>query len=382
MSDDLFFPSRPYEVIDGGEGNDTISLAHLSGPATVFLPAAATGRSLGYGGGATLVSIENAIGTSADDRLTGGGADNALYGGDGNDGLAGGRGNDALYGEGGDDLLNGGTGNDLLDGGAGFDIVNYRSAVAGVTVFLTTAQAQDTGGGGIDRLVGVEGVAGTGFADRLTGNSAANILWGLGGDDTLVGRDGDDVLLGGEGNDIINGGAGVDTVRFSYAQNNVTVDLRTSAVQNTGEGWDRLIGIENAAGSNYRDTLIGTDGDNVLDGGVANDTLLGGGGNDRLNGGRHDDLLTGGAGADDFVFADPLGAGVDTITDFTPGEDRLLLDDAVFAGLTAETIGERIVYEDGSLSFLRTLRDGTTKEMLFAHIGEGLTLTDSDFVVI
>ena len=67
------------------------------------------------------------------------------------------------------------------------------------------------------------------------------------------------------------------------------------------------------------------------------DILNGGAGNDVLYGGTGNDTLTGGAGADKFVFASALNSltNVDTITDFVSGTDKLVLDDSVFAGLTA-----------------------------------------------
>jgi Ca2+-binding RTX toxin-like protein len=59
------------------------------------------------------------------------------------------------------------------------------------------------------------------------------------------------------------------------------------------------------------------------DGGAGNDTLVGAGANDALRGGAGADDLTGGGGTDIFVYA--RGEGGDTIRDFTPGQDRLLL---------------------------------------------------------
>ncbi len=73
-------------------------------------------------------------------------------------------------------------------------------------------------------------------------------------------------------------------------------------------------------------------------------TLTGGIGMDLLNGGSGNDKLTGGAGADQFVFNSALGKGTtkanqnkkvnfDTITDFKRGEDKILLDNAIFKKL-------------------------------------------------
>ncbi|MEF9604583.1 M10 family metallopeptidase C-terminal domain-containing protein [Paracoccus sp. PXZ] len=53
---------------------------------------------------------------------------------------------------------------------------------------------------------------GSGFADRLWGNLAANLLNGGAGNDQLDGRGGNDRLLGGAGADSLLGGAGNDVL--------------------------------------------------------------------------------------------------------------------------------------------------------------------------
>ncbi|WP_263627041.1 VCBS domain-containing protein [Stappia stellulata] len=69
------------------------------------------------------------------------------------------------------------------------------------------------------------------------------------------------------------------------------------------------------------DTLRGLGGNDRLLGLEGDDTLEGGDGEDVLAGGPGFDALTGGAQADTFAMSDF--DGVDTITDFMPGEDRL-----------------------------------------------------------
>ncbi|NJK28401.1 MAG: hypothetical protein HC925_07945, partial [Coleofasciculaceae cyanobacterium SM2_3_26] len=66
-------------------------------------------------------------------------------------------------------------------------------------------------------------------------------------------------------------------------------------------------------------TLTGTAGADHLVGGAAADTITGGAGNDNL---------TGGAGNDIFQYA-ATGEGIDTITDFTLGSDRISFNDDV-----------------------------------------------------
>lgn len=71
------------------------------------------------------------------------------------------------------------------------------------------------------------------------------------------------------------------------------------------------------------DVLAGLQGNDVLNGGAGNDNLSGNRGNDFLRGGAGNDTLTGGAGRDTFVLG--VGLGVDTIVDFTKGQDSIQL---------------------------------------------------------
>ena len=73
--------------------------------------------------------------------------------------------------------------------------------------------------GGLDEVLGIEGVLGTAFEDILVGDDLStylaggdggDILSGEGGSDTLLGEAGDDYIYGGDGDDRIIGGAGND----------------------------------------------------------------------------------------------------------------------------------------------------------------------------
>ena len=68
--------------------------------------------------------------------------------------------------------------------------------------------------------------------------------------------------------------------------------------------------LTEVTGSDKADFIIGTDGDDTLNGGGGNDRLVGGKGDDTLNGGDGDDLLVGGKGADTLNG----GAGIDTVS--------------------------------------------------------------------
>ena len=163
-----------------------------------------------------------------------------------------------------------------------------------------------TGTAGADTLAGRDG------NDVLTGGLGADALSGGGGHDTLVGDDGDaTVSSADEGNDLLYGGSGDDLLYGDGGNDALYGD--------DGES-DPLAG---------NDLLYGGRGDDLLFGDGGGDALYGNEGNDTLDGGAGADTLTGGAGADTFVFA--AGHGADTITDFTPGEDRI--DLSAFSGL-------------------------------------------------
>ena len=110
---------------------------------------------------------------------------------------------------------------------------------------------------------------------------------------------------------------------------------------------------ENINGKNGNDTLIGAQGNDSLVGGggadelmgsSGNDILIGGGGADELMGGSGNDILIGGSGADDFLLGNgkayrKKNLGTDTIKDFQPGVDNIILDTDTFVTLHSE-VGE------------------------------------------
>ena len=78
---------------------------------------------------------------------------------------------------------------------------------------------------------------------------------------------------------------------------------------------------------------------------TGNDVLKGGAGSDTHNGGTVNDTLTSDAGYDQFIFNISINGStnLDTVTDFTRGGDKLVLDDAIFAQLTAGVTAGNIV---------------------------------------
>ncbi|MFM8674260.1 MAG: hypothetical protein ACKOCA_04380, partial [Vulcanococcus sp.] len=178
---------------------------------------------------------------------------------------------------------------DHIDGGAGHDVISTWS---GNDVVL--------GGEGNDVIFAGSGndlVAGEDGNDRLFGGDGADILLGGAGSDSLWGGSDNDYLNGGEGDDLLDGQIGIDTAHYTAnTDHRINLNLRRS--QDTGEGFDRLISVENICSYGGNDVLIGNSSSNMLDGGAGHDRLDGGLGDDTLIGGDGNDVLVGGSGQD------------------------------------------------------------------------------------
>ena len=140
-------------------------------------------------------------------------------------------------------------------------------------------------------------VTGTSGADTLTGTDSGELLVGLDGDDTLKALGGNDELSGGAGNDRLYGG---------------------------------------------RD----------------NDEMYGGKGSDELHGEDDDDTYAGGPGADDFVF-DSSETGDKILTDFSDGDDRIVLTAENWPAI-ADIFASEVQEPDGY--YVYTLLTGLTVE--------------------
>jgi Ca2+-binding RTX toxin-like protein len=180
--------------VNGGDGNDVITLDETNGP----LPAAAL---FGGDGNDTLT------GGSANDQLFGQNGNDSLFGGAGNDILSGGSGNDFIAGGAGNDTLNGGDGNDFLDGDQGTDVAFLG---AGNDVFRWD------NGDGSDRVEG-----GTGFDEMLfngnTGTLAEQFTLSSDGNRALFTRTQGNIVM--DLNDVekvtVNPFGGADTVTIN-----------------------------------------------------------------------------------------------------------------------------------------------------------------------
>jgi Ca2+-binding RTX toxin-like protein len=95
-------------------------------------------------------------------------------------------------------------------------------------------------------------------------------------------------------------------------------------------------GNDSVNGGAGNDSITGNAGADVLLGGAGKDTLLGGGRDDILCGGASSDRMTGGAGADRFVFVEHKVGDADTITDFTQGQDKIVVARADFGNFDTQ----------------------------------------------
>jgi serralysin len=183
-------------------------------------------------------------GVSGDDKMDGGADNDKMSGGSGNDVMTGGAGDDLIMGNSGNDRILADAGNDRIIGGSGFDTLDFSGWGNGVQVDLNANVAT---GAGTDYVKGIEAVAGTAYADVLSGNKGANTLDGGAGDDVLRGRGGADTLTGGAGNDTFVWYAkdlkdGVDHIT-DFAQGDV-IDLHNMF---KGIGGDDLVRVTDSA---------------------------------------------------------------------------------------------------------------------------------------
>lgn len=266
--DDVLAGGAGADILVGGAGRDLLSYAESAAGVRADLTRLTAGG--GDAEGDLFDGFEDVEGSAFADVLAGDAGANRLFGGNGNDTLSGGAG---------DDMLDGGAGADLLDGGAGIDRVDYGSSGAGVVVDLADGAASGGEAAG-DRLIDVEAVDGSAFADTLSGTADADSFGGGAGDDRIDGRGGDDLLVGGAGADTLIGGTGFDSADYSGSGGAVTVDLALGTGSGGDAQGDRLQGIERLIGSRFGDALTGDGFDNVLAGGAGADRLTGGAGID------------------------------------------------------------------------------------------------------
>ena len=300
--DDVFVTGSGNDTLRGRDGNDWLD---------------------GNGGN------DSVVGDRGDDVLFGRTGSDTLNGGDGHDYIStgsgddyngaaggfGGSGNDTLVGGGGRDSLRGGSGDDeiiLADGNvawsrytgdSGHDILSFERRSSAVVVNLETdwyrkgTTWEDRNSAwrtvfGDQHYLGMEGLRGSTYDDRLTGDAAANTLQGIAGDDHLLGGNGNDTLEGGAGADTLNGGGGNDYASYASSTAAIWIDFTTNEAFGGHAEGDTFTyyssgynTIEHAIGSDFADTFKGQDWKtNYFYGGKGDDWFVATGGFDRFYG--------------------------------------------------------------------------------------------------
>jgi Ca2+-binding RTX toxin-like protein len=303
------------DTFNGGTEVDTVSYAGRSQRVVVSIgdgandgqtTTGASGEScpgpVGCEGDDIAADVENIVGTSGFDALTGNAGNNQLDGASGDDTLAGGAGA-------------GPDGADKLIGGADSfgDTVTYspsgETARAGAISADLDGAADD--GGDVnpanadagcpsgpdcehDEIEAAEHLVGGAAGDSLTGGTGENELYGGAGTgaDTLSGGDEDDDLFGGtgantgpDGADVFiagNQGASGDTVDYQGRSGAITATIGGGADDGAGcpaqpgcEDDDVQAQVDNILGGNGGDTLTGDDDANTLLGRDGDDTYAG-----------------------------------------------------------------------------------------------------------
>jgi Ca2+-binding RTX toxin-like protein len=242
----------------------------------------------------TLENINHAWGSPLNDILIGNDYDNELGGEEGDDIIIGGNGWDILYG---------GQGNDTLVGGefegrwprttASYQNDPERGEGQGITATMLYdgSNAGDLfegstitdGWGDIDTLTNITRIKGSAHDDdiTITVSNSDNLrwfIWGMDGADTITGSDGTRVRV-----------MYMDDPEYTGAPfegdpdvNGVVVTLAGDGADGRArDGWgneDTLRNIHTVSGSNYNDSLTGSDEGNGFLGTLGNDTIDGLGG--------------------------------------------------------------------------------------------------------
>ncbi|MDP1601753.1 MAG: VCBS domain-containing protein [Legionella sp.] len=325
--DDRFEGRGGADSFTGGDGSDTVVYTSSTQAVQVNLT---TG--VGTGGdaqGDTYNTIENVVGSSFNDTLTGNTGDNILTGGAGNDTLSGVAGTNTF-------IL--GLGSDTVFGGTGLDTVSYQDSVTAVTVNLTTGTSSFG-----DTFNSVENIRGSALSDSLSGNASNNII------------------EGGAGADALFGGGGVDTLSYTNSNAGVTINLQLGTASGGHAQGDTYSNFQNVIGSQYNDVLVGDSNNNTFTPLGGNDVVMGGAGDDLFIFGEKSgnntvyggtDTTSGGSWIDAVQIA---GATAGPAAHISTQTDWLLHTDAAYT-----VVANKLTFTDGNAAGTVTISDGST----------------------
>ncbi|MCB5189341.1 calcium-binding protein [Methylobacillus arboreus] len=283
------------------------------------------------------------------------GAREIVLGSDGVDYVTARLGDDVVYGNGGNDLLVGHGGADYLDGGEGDDIFligGFGSGVQGTTSkaddgnpeWIATGDKHDViiGGEGTDTLRITTGIgANTQAAGTIVLNDAnfqeVEVVQ-VGG---TVGR-----------LNVENTALQLLNDHYYFSANGTVADLSNSRGNNGGTIDNVVIDASGVTangltfeGNGNTQTFIGTTQDDRFIGNGGNDTLTGGAGSDTFVFGKVWEQIVTGASNEVQTYVNTAFdlTGVDTITDFGSGVDKIELNTDQFASLVGFNAGNLVV---------------------------------------
>ncbi len=357
--DDFLIYSFGNDLLDGGTGIDTVSFNSGINPVRLDLSVTVAQATVGYGS-QTFLNIENAVGTSDNDTISGNGQDNSLVGGAGSDVLSGAGGADTLAGGQGADTLTGGAGADMFvvsagpdtisdfQTGAGGDALSYSAYLTastnwtngsnpftagylrltqdGTTTHLEVDADGAAGPGGFTVLANLLNTSAIDMTAANLGGFAPAVVAGSGAADTATYTP--TSYTGPSGTPpTYDGGGGVDTLSIVIPAGQVgtatvtpsadgsqllfdlngdgIIDLRVSAVEDIFINSTRVVISGDLSGTGLAPNTIhydGTTGADLFDAGgltsLESIRAFGLAGNDTLVGGNDDDTLDGGDGDD------------------------------------------------------------------------------------
>jgi Ca2+-binding RTX toxin-like protein len=208
---------------------------------------------------------------------------------------------DTIFGFDGNDIIKGFQGNDFIDGGTGRDVSDYSDATGSISVDLASGVVTGDASVGIDTLRSIEYIRGTNFNDvyvatgfnRTSPNNSLDIPIISSVNNTFEGGGGNDTITGSAGTQVsYSTGFGGTQISYAHASDAVTVDLLAGTAQGTAPndianvGTDTFTGVNAIMGSDYNDTLLGT---NSL---LHVDVFYGGKGDDFIDGRAGYDFVT------------------------------------------------------------------------------------------
>jgi Ca2+-binding RTX toxin-like protein len=347
--------------------------------------------------------------TRIDGANEGSDAHEIVYGGDGVEYVTMRLGDDTVYAGGGNDLLIGHGGADYLDGGEGNDIFiigGFGSGVQG-----TTSKADDGNkewiatGAKHDVIVGGDGIDTLRITTGIGANTKANGTIVLNNDNF---KSMEVVQVGGTVGrlNVENTALQLLNDHYYFKANGTVADLSNTLGNNGGTINNVVVDASGVTtnglrfeGNANQQTFIGTSKADVFIGNGGNDTLTGGGGADVFVFGKvYEQVVTGSATSVQTYTNTAFNlTGVDTITDFTRGTDKLELHLDQYSNLAGFNASMLRVNATGTAQDANDylVYNTTTKTLSYDADGNGSgakvdiailtgvnTLSVSDFIIV